>query len=107
MLELAALAAIGVWGWQKGEGWLRFLLAFGVPIVIAVLWGIFRVPDDPGKAPVAITGWLRLVLEFAVFAFSVYALVDARLVTLVRVLGILLAIHYAISYDRIIGLLRQ
>ena len=107
VLEIAALIAIGVWGWHKGEGWPQFVLAFGIPVVIAVLWATFRVPNDPGVAPVVIPGLLRLIFEFAVFAFSVYALIDMNLATLAWILGISLVIHYAISYDRILWLLHQ
>jgi hypothetical protein len=105
VLELAALAAVGVWGWHKGEGWLRYLLALGIPVVIALLWAVFRVPNDPGSAPIAIPGLLRLLFELAVFGFAVYALADAHLLPLAWILGIALAVHYITSYDRILWLL--
>lgn len=107
VLELAALAAAGVWGWYKGEGWLRFLLAFGIPVVIAILWATFRVPNDPGPAPVVVPGLLRLLFELAVFAFAVWALADARFVTLAWILGIALAVHYITAYDRVLWLIKQ
>ena len=70
-LELAGLFAIGYWGWHTGQGWQRWLLMLGVPLIAAALWGIFRVENDPGRAPVRVPGALRLALELAYFAFAV------------------------------------
>ena len=50
LLELSALFAMGVWGWRYSEGWLRFVLALSIPIIAAVLWGTFAVPDDPSRS---------------------------------------------------------
>ena len=107
LLELAAWLALGIWGWQKGDGWLRFALALGIPLIFMALWGVFRVPNDPGKAPVAVPGILRLVFELAMFAFAVWALVDANLYTYAWILGIATAVNYITSYDRILWLLKQ
>ncbi len=106
LLELAALAAAAAWGWQKGEGWLRFVLAIGIPLLLAVLWGTFRIPNDPGAAPVAVPGWLRLALELAFFGFAVWALQDAHWTTLAWTFGIVTALHYIASYDRILWMLK-
>jgi len=107
VLELAALVALAVWGWRKGEGWLRFALAFGIPIAVAILWATFRVPNDPGVAPVAVPGILRLTFELALFAFATWALYDVRLVTFAWILGIAVATHYISSYDRILWIIKQ
>ena len=45
--ELAALAALGHWGWVTGAGAARVLLAVGAPAVAAVLWGVFAAPTAP------------------------------------------------------------
>jgi hypothetical protein len=42
LLELSALLAMGVWGWRQSEGWLRFVLALGIPIIVAVVWGTLK-----------------------------------------------------------------
>ncbi len=110
LLEVAALLAIGFWGWSQGEGVLRFVLAPGLPIIAAVLWGTFAVPDDPsrsGKAPVPIPGILRLLLELAIFACATWALYDAGAIQSSRILGIVVLVHYVLSYDRIKWLIRQ
>jgi len=40
-LEIAALAAFGIWGWNQADGWLKFVLALGIPLLASILWGIF------------------------------------------------------------------
>ncbi len=107
LLELAVLAALGLWGWQQGQNWERFALAVGVPLLAAMLWGTFRVPNDPGPARVAVPGIARLALELAVFGSAVWALADLGATTLSWIVGIVVAIHYAVSYDRIKWLLQH
>ncbi|MGB5508782.1 MAG: YrdB family protein, partial [Robiginitalea sp.] len=55
LLEIIALISLGIWGWNQSESWFRFVLAIGIPGIIAVIWGTFAVPNDPsrsGSAPV-------------------------------------------------------
>jgi len=49
ILEMAGLVALGWWGWNQGEGILRFMLTLGIPFLTAVLWGTFAVPYDPSR----------------------------------------------------------
>lgn len=107
LLELAALLAMGVWGGRQADGWLRFILALGVPLIAAALWGVFRVPDDPGSAPVAVPGVVRLALELVFFGFATWALYDIGATNSSWVLGIVVVVHYIISYDRIRWLITQ
>lgn len=74
LLELFSLFAMRYWGWTQHTALLRVLFAIGLPVLAAALWGTFRVPDDPGKAPVAIPGYLRLLLEASYFNGAVGAL---------------------------------
>jgi hypothetical protein len=106
-LELAALFAMGRWGWAQGSGFWRFALALGVPAVAAVLWGVFRVPNDPGPAPVAVPGAVRLLLEIAFFGFAVWALWDTGAVTWAWVFAAALLLHYALDLPRVRWLLQQ
>lgn len=108
LLELAALFALGYWGWTRHQGALRFLLAFGLPVLAAVLWATFSVPGDrPGTPPVPVAGWVRLLLELAFFAGAVWALAAAERRTWALVLAVLLVVHYALSSDRLLELLRR
>lgn len=110
LLEVSALLAMGIWGWRQSEGWLRFVLALIIPLIAAVVWGAFAVPKDPsrsGAAPIAVPGILRLVIEIAFFVFAVWALNDSGFTGPGRVLGVIVAVHYVASYDRILWLIRQ
>ena len=110
MLEMVALYAFGRWGWQQSDGWLRYVLVIGLPLLAMVLWGTFAVPADPsrsGNAPVPVAGIIRLMLELAFFAAATWCFYDAGLPTWGMVFGIVVLIHYAISYDRIVWLLKQ
>jgi len=110
LLEIVALYAIGIWGWEQTESWHRIILAFGIPLLFAALWGIFAVPGDPnrsGKAVVAIPGILRLVLELVFFTFAVWALFDLGYLSLYWILGLIVVAHYIISYDRILWLFKR
>lgn len=107
LLEIAALISFGFWGWQKGENWARFVLAPGIPIIAAAVWAIFRVPNDPGPAPVAIPGALRLLLELAFFALAVWALHDLKFTVQAWVLGALICLHYVLSYERVLWMVKR
>ncbi|MEW6253952.1 MAG: DUF2568 domain-containing protein [Planctomycetota bacterium] len=108
-LELAALAALSVWALARFDGAASIALAVLLPLVAATLWATFRVPGDAsasGRAPVPVPGIVRLLLEVALFALGVLALVAAAYTAAGTGLGIAVAVHYALSYDRIIWLLR-
>ena len=110
LLEMAALIAMGLWGWSQGDPWLRYILAFGIPIAAASVWGMFAVPGDPsrsGSAPVAVPGFFRLIIEISFFTFAVWAVYKLGYSRLWWMLALIISIHYIISYDRVFWLLRQ
>ncbi len=110
ILELIALYAVGFWGWTKFDGLLHYLAGIGLPLLAALLWGTFRVPGDAsanGKAPVAVPGGLRLLLELGLFIFAAWGLLDAGAVTAAYVFGGVSLFHYLISYDRVLWLLKR
>jgi hypothetical protein len=79
---------------------LRFFLE------LAAAWGTFRVPDDPGKPPVQVPGWVRLLLEVVFFGTAVM-LLSVEQSTMAFLFGVVVALHYVASYDRIIWLLAE
>ena len=69
--ELAALAALAVWGWSAGGSTgTKLLLAVAAPAVAGVLWGVFAAP----RAPVQVLA-LSLLVKVVVFGAAVLALV--------------------------------
>ena len=71
LLELGMLAAVGYWGFKTGSGWvLKALLGIGLPILIAVVWGMFVAP----KAIYPLHGPAHLALGFVLLASGAVAL---------------------------------
>jgi hypothetical protein len=69
-LELAALAALGYWGFAEHDGAAAILLGLGAPGLAALVWGLFVAP----KAAVDLPPGGRLSCEVVVFAAAVCAL---------------------------------
>ncbi|MDB5801429.1 MAG: hypothetical protein JWL63_2368 [Rhodocyclales bacterium] len=109
LLELSALVAMGLWGWQQSDGPARYVSAILVPLVAATAWGIFAVPGDRSrsdKAPVAVSGAIRFGIEAAFFAFAIFASYKLGSKPFSAIFAAAVFIHYAVSYDRIVWLLR-
>jgi len=110
VLELVALYAFGRWGWNQHTDFMRYVLAIGVPLIAAAVWGVFRVPGDAsanGKAVVAVSGWVRLLFEIAFFSFATFCFFDTGLHNAGWVFGAITLLHYILSYDRIFWLLKS
>ena len=109
-LEMGALVAMGMWGWQRAVGPWRYVLAFTVPVIAMTLWGVFAVPHDPsrsGRAPVPVPGIARIVLEAAFFGFATWALYSSVHRVPAMAFGVTVLAHYVLSFDRLAWLLRQ
>jgi hypothetical protein len=110
LLEIAASLALAYWGWRQASGAVRYVPAIALPLAAAALWGTFRVPGDSsasGAAPVPVPGPARLLLELALFGFAVWGLLSEGAATPSLILGGALLLHYGLSYDRVLWLLRQ
>lgn len=110
LLELAALAGLATYAWGLTSGLLRFVVAIAVVTGAAAIWTIFAVPGDPsrsGHAPVPVRGIVRLGLELVVLFGGALAFYAAGLSSAGVALALLVAIHYALSTDRLVWLLAQ
>lgn len=108
ILEVIALVSLGIWGWKFSDQWFHYLLAMGIPVALAIVWGTFNVPDDPsrsGGAPVVVPGLVRLVIEIGIFSVTVWALYDIGYTKFSFILMVAVLIHYVVSYERIMWLL--
>lgn len=109
-LEMTALVGVGMWGWRQSDGWMRYVLAIGLPLIFSTIWGVFNVPEDPsrsGSAPVVVPGIVRLVIEIAFFACGAYAFFAIEKTTVAGVFVVLVVMHYLVSFNRIIWLLER
>lgn len=110
VLEIAALVAMGLWGWSVGRGGLEYALVVAVPLAAIIAWGTFAVPGDPSRGKdglVRVPGLVRLAIELAFFGFAVFALHDLGHEALAIGLGGATLAHYALSYRRIAWLVRR
>ena len=103
-LEIAALIGLGAAGWSLSDGAMRWVAVIAVPVVAAALWGVFNVRNDPsrsGDAPIEVAGWIRLSIELTILGGGAFALG----ITGGRLLGVgfavLVAMHYAASWNRV------
>lgn len=73
-LELAALAALGYWGWHaSAELPLQLGLALGAPLLMAVVWGLWLAPRAAQRLP----NPARAALQLGIFGIAALALVGA------------------------------
>ncbi len=110
LLEITALISVGVWGWNKGDGFLKFVLGIGLPLLLGVIWGVFAVPDDPsrsGQTVIATSGIIRLAIELGIFTIACVAIYHQWQQKFSYAFAIIIIFHYLISYDRIIWLLNN
>jgi len=110
VLEVVAIISFGIWGIKLLDSWVSYLLAITLPLIFAMLWGVFAVPNDPsrsGKTVVATHGLIRLILELVLFGVAAWMLFDLDFQKLGWIFSTAILIHYATSYDRIAWLLKQ
>jgi hypothetical protein len=106
-IELTALAGIAAGGWVAAADPWRWVLVFGLPVLAAAVWGRFRVPGDPGPAPVAVRGWVRLVIETVVLGGGVAGLAVALGSVPASVFAVVIFGHYVIAWERVRWLLER
>lgn len=104
ILEVFSLIGIFRLGLTFSDGFGRWAWGAALTLTAMVFWAAFRVPGDEsasGKAPYAIAGPVRLVLELAIFAVGVYGWFAAGplWVAWANLAGLIA--HHALSYDRI------
>jgi len=107
LLEIAMLIILGCWGWHFTTTWMHVVYAIIFPVVAATLWGVFRIPNDPKPAPVAIPGVLRLLLELILFGLAVWGLFIMQYPQTGYIMGAIVLLHYIVSYDRTWAMLRN
>jgi len=71
LLELCLLAAVGYWGFKTHSDWaMKIIFGIGLPILIAVLWGLFVAP----RATYPLTGISYLAVELTLLGSGALAL---------------------------------
>ena len=93
LLELAMLAAVGYWGLKTGSGWImKVVLGIGMPILIAVVWGLFVAP----KARYPLHGAAHLALGFVLLGSGAVALFASGRADLGWIYMIILVVNHVL-----------
>ena len=72
-----------------------------MPIIAAVIWGVFRVDGAPGKAPVRVPGLVRLLIEWGFYTISMILFAAAGQTVAAVVMAVLVIGHYIASIDHV------
>lgn len=98
LLELCALAALGYWGFHVGSGTLaRVGLGIGVPLLTAVVWGLFIAP----RATVTVPAPVNMSLRILVFGLATAGLAAAGQPRWAWVFGVVVVVNFALV--RVLG----
>lgn len=90
LLELCMLAAVGYWGFKTQSGWgMKLMLGIGLPVLIAVVWGLFVAP----RAIYPLSGIPHLVLALILLGSGVVALFASGNPTLGWVYALILVVN--------------
>jgi Protein of unknown function (DUF2568) len=93
--ELCALVALGYWGFETGSGAkAKVALGIGALLVAAIVWGVFVAP----RAPVALPGFVVLLLQVVVFGSAAAGLAATGHQTLVLVFAVVVVINAILMY---------
>jgi hypothetical protein len=107
LLEIAAILIAVIWGFKSGTGSvMKIVLGIILPLALIGIWGVFRVPNDPGPAIVATPGWLRFIIEIGIFAFSVWAYRQINSSGLVWIYVFIILLDYGMMAGRVIWLFK-
>ena len=69
VVEMAALALLGLWGVTVGDGVWGYVLAVAAPAAVIIVWARCAAPRAPARLPTA----ARMLLELGLFALSAVA----------------------------------
>ena len=108
VLEVIALVVYAYWGFTGSGFSPKIIPGVGLPLLFAVIWGVFAVRDDPsrsGKTVVQTPGWIRLILELGLFGLASWMLFDLNKPILAGLYTLAVLGHYLFSLKRILWLL--
>jgi len=93
--ELAALVALGVWGYHVGSGPVsRVVLAIAMPLAMAAVWGAVVAPRAWRRA----SDPARLVVELGIFAAATAALAASAGSVLASGFAVVVAVNIALMF---------
>lgn len=91
LLELAAVAALAIWGARAGSGAWSVLLAIALPMAAVALWGVLAAPKSPRRLPPR----ARIPFEMCFFGLAFAALLAAGLPVAATAFGVCAVVNAA------------
>jgi hypothetical protein len=108
VMELLLLLGLVLLGTELTQNEvMRVVTTITLPLIGVLLWGIFRVSGEGAPPLVAVSGRVRLALEVALFGGTIAGLVYVGNTGYAAFLAVLAPLYYALSYDRVIAMLRN
>ena len=95
LLELGLLAALGYWGYESVSSfWLAVLLGALLPVVVAIVWGVFLAP----KASIPVPEPWHTVFAVLLFALATAALFAAHQPILALIYAVLVVVNQLVRF---------
>ena len=95
LLELFGLFIYGYWGYKIGATVvMKWGLATGIPLIIAMVWGLFGSP----KAAFSLSGFPHLLLEIGIFLIPIALLISLGKVQLAWFYGVIVIVNRILMY---------
>jgi Protein of unknown function (DUF2568) len=95
LVELAALASIGYWGFHEHSGWpAKIAFGLGGPILVASIWAVWMAPGSRRRAPERI----RVLLEVVIFGLAVAALAASTGGVLAVIFGVVAFVNAVLDH---------
>ncbi len=95
LIELGLLAALGYWGYESTSNfWLGVLLGMLLPVIAAVVWGVFMAP----RASVPVPEPWHTIFALALFALATAALFASGQSVLALVYAVLVLLNQAVRF---------
>lgn len=95
LMELAALAAFGYWGFHIGNTLLtRIILGIGSPLITAIIWGMFA----SAKPIIRVSVLVSILIQLAIFGTAIIALYFAGQRKLAGVYSIVVLVEMVLTY---------
>jgi hypothetical protein len=109
LLELVVLFVSIEWALRSVNHWSRYVWMLLLPLGLALIWWAFNVPGDPsrsGNTVIRVAGWFRLILEWLIFGLGIWFMYNIDYLLASVLFGALVVLHYLLSFNRILWLLR-
>jgi hypothetical protein len=95
LLELCMLAALGYWGFTVNQSMaIRVGAGLGVPVLAAVVWGVWMAPRAAYPLP---QPW-HLIVELIIFGLAIAALYAAGRPRLALAFGVVYVLNVVLRY---------